>query len=699
MRWCVALCAFWVLMHPAASKAAPDAADARQPIRVALGGAAVPPFLAENSAAGFTVTAGSNTQSYLADVDISKATNPAPPSVYRTERWGSQLTFTFSNLAIEAKYLVCLHFAEDYWTRPGQRVFDVSLNGTPVLRDFDIFQDAGGQNIADVKTFIVTANASGKVVIEATSLNEGGVDNASLHAIEILPAPANVGDDSVAPPPAPVKPVAFATRQIHADYNAVKGSLNTAFRFSVGSDRAIIHLRPNDQRALTDVVQQCGFQFTRFHGILNEEMHVYSEAADGSPHYDWKNVDAVYDVLLKAGIKPFVELGFMPEALASGRDTVFEYHGNVTQPKSYEKWGTLITVFAKHLQARYGDAAVKTWFFEVWNEPDLQQYFWRGTQADYFHLYDVSARAVKAVNPAYRVGRPATSGGGDYWVSDFINHCKAGNVPVDFVSTHAYGGADREPGPVAQIMAQGSRAIAASPLPRLPFYITEWSDASNSRDPVHDSYVQASFILSNLRRLPAGLLGASYWTYSDIFEEAGPPPSPFHGGFGLLNAQGLRKPAFFAYQFLNRLGKTELKSSDPDTWICRDNKGVQALLWDYTGLRQRQGSYFARDLPAKPAAPVKLTLAHLPAGSYTLRVYHVGYQHNDVYDAYLALGSPTGLADNPALLPADAAAKLRAVSSGAPETVKTVRVTASAPLSLALPMKQNDVYFVTVTKG
>ena len=324
------------------------------------------------------------------------------------------------------------------------------------------------------------------------------------------------------------------------------------------------------------------------------------------PEYDWRNVDAVYDVLLKAGIRPFVELGFMPEALASGRDTVFEYHANVTPPRSYDKWAALVAAFARHLQARYGDAQVRTWFFEVWNEPDLTQYFWKGTQADYFHLYDVSARAVKSVDPAFRVGGPATSGGGDTWVGDFIAHCQAGHVPVDFVSTHAYGGADKEPGPIAQIMAKGSRAIESSAMPHLPFYVTEWNDASNSRDPVHNSYVQAAFILSNLRRLPAHLSGASYWTYSDIFEEAGPPPSPFHGGFGLLNAQGLRKPAFFAYQFLNQLGPTELQCSDPDAWVCRAANGVQVLLWNYTGLAQKQGAYFARDLPARPAAPVQI---------------------------------------------------------------------------------------------
>ncbi len=678
-----------------AANAAPNTAA---PIQTALGSAGAGTFAAEAATPGFAAADGGTVHTVTATVDTGKVQNPAPASVYQTERFGPRLLFTFSNLAIEAKYRVRLHFAETNWNGPKQRIFDVSLNGTPVLRDFDIFQDAGGKNIADVKTFIATSSASGKILISETSLTDNGVDNATLNAIEILPAPANVGDDSVAPSLVPDKPEVFVPRQIHADYTAVKGRLNEAFRFSVGSDRAIIHLRTNDQRDLTSVVQQCGFRYSRFHGIFDEEMHVYSELPDGTPQYDWKNVDAVYDILLKTGIKPFVELGFMPEALASGRDIVFEYHGNVTQPKSYDKWGALVTAFTKHLQARYGDAEVRTWFFEVWNEPDLPQYFWKGNQADYFHLYDVSARAVKAVNRAYRVGGPATSGGGDTWVSDFIHHCQAGAVPVDFVSTHAYGGADNIPGPVAIIMDKGSQAIVASSMPNLPFYITEWNDASNSRDPVHDSYVQASFILSNLRRLPANLRGASYWTYSDIFEEAGPPPSPFHGGFGLLNAQGLPKPAFFAYKFLNELGSTELNSDDLDTWICRDKNGMQALVWNYTGLAQKTGSYFARDLPAKPAAPVTLTLAHLPPGNYSLSVFHVGYKHNDVYDAYLALGSPKGSPDDPAILPDGIAAQLRAAASGQPESVKRVHVTAFAPMSVSLPMKQNDIYFVTVER-
>ena len=213
----------------------------------------------------------------------AKPPTPAPASVYQTERFGPRLRFTFSGLAIEAKYQVRLHFAETNWDGTGQRRFDVSLNGTPVLRDFDIFKDAGGKNVADVKTFIVTSSASGKILISETSLTDNGQDNATLNAIEVLPAAADVGPDSVAPVPAPARPEVFVPRQIHADYNAVKGPLNDAFRTSVGSDRAIIHLRPDDQRDLKYVVQQCGFRYTRFHGIFNEEMHVYSELPDGTP--------------------------------------------------------------------------------------------------------------------------------------------------------------------------------------------------------------------------------------------------------------------------------------------------------------------------------------------------------------------------------------------------------------------------------
>ena len=230
-----------------------------------------------------------------------------------------------------------------------------------------------------------------------------------------------------------------AIRELQIDLACVKDNpLNTTFRVCVGGDRAIMYERPTLQRGLKFVVDQCGFRYLRFHGLLNQEMKVVQADVDGRLTYHWEHINAVYDALQRAGIKPFVELGFMPEPLASGSETTFYYKGNTTSPKSYKAWEQLVTALVRHLGDRYGIDQVRTWYFEVWSEPNLVQ-FWHGTREDYFHLYDVTSRAIKAVNPDYRVGGAATAGIGLAWIPAFFESCRQKASRVDFVSSHIYG--------------------------------------------------------------------------------------------------------------------------------------------------------------------------------------------------------------------------------------------------------------------
>jgi xylan 1,4-beta-xylosidase len=501
-----------------------------------------------------------------------------------------------------------------------------------------------------------------------------------------------------------------AARRIELDANRVQGPLNRAYRFCVGSDRAIIHLRPEHQRDLRFLKETCGFEYLRFHGLLNEEMQVMKAGAGGEIIYDWTNVDRVYDFLVRdLKIRPIVELGFMPEVLASGKQTIFWWKGNVTPPRSYGQWAAMIEQLTRHLTQRYGAEEVRTWYFEVWNEPNLDG-FWTGGQDGYFKLYEVSARAIKRVDSAYRVGGPATAGYA--WIKETLDFCAQNDVPIDFIATHAYGATEGfldEQGKGKTMLAPSPEsvidglpdvlgAVRASKWPKLPVLVTEWGPSYSPRDPVHDSYFCAAWILHRLRRLPSGVPAMSYWTFSDQFEEAGIADRPFHGGFGLLTMQGLPKPGYFAYRFLNQLGDTELACEDANVWACRNERGgVQVLLWDYTHPKQDapNAQFFARDWPAMPTAPVRLAVANLMPGEHTVNITRVGYRQNDVYSAYLDLGSPAGRPDKPHLLPDDVLGHLRASCAGAPETRKVI-VAQDHALSLDLRLNENDVYFITI---
>jgi xylan 1,4-beta-xylosidase len=493
-------------------------------------------------------------------------------------------------------------------------------------------------------------------------------------------------------------------RTIAVDVNAVQGPLDTSFKECVGAGRANEGLRADWQDQLREAKRDCGFKYIRMHGLLTDDMGVYREDANGNPIYNWQYIDRLYDFLLSINVKPFVELSFMPDALASGNRTIFWWKGNVTPPKSYDKWADLIQHLVTHFQERYGRDEVKTWYFEVWNEPDLHDGFWTGTKQDYFKLYTVTANAIKNVSPDYRVGGPATAIG--QWDESFIAYCHSNTVPLDFVSTHAYGVKsgyldatgqrgtviDADPNSVIGRMVNERKMIDASPMPNLPLHFTEWSSAYTPTDFMHDTYQQAAFILSKVKGAYRSVDSMSYWTFTDIFEENGPRMTPFHGGFGLINYEDLKKPAFYAFKFLNELGPTELTDKDSASWVCKSqDNSVQALFWNYTPVVPPQGTndqqFYKQEIPAKEMRPVTLTITNLPAGSYSLEIFQTGYQVNDVFTRYLEMGAPSQLTPSQVEI-------LREQSNGNPESVETIQIESGKPFVRSFPMRQNDVYFV-----
>jgi xylan 1,4-beta-xylosidase len=496
------------------------------------------------------------------------------------------------------------------------------------------------------------------------------------------------------------------TRVISVDLQQTNGPLNTMFKFCVGAGRANEGLRADWQRQLTYAHRECGFEYIRMHGLFTDDMGVYREI-NGKPEYNWQYIDELYDFLHRIGMKPFVELGFMPNALASDSKTIFWWRGNVTPPRDMAKWAEFIHAFVEHEKERYGDAEVRTWYFEVWNEPNLSGFF-SGTQQQYFDLYAATARAIKSVSADYKVGGPATAGCG--WVPEFIHFCETNHAPVDFVSTHTYGvesGFLDEHGDAGTVLSQNPnsifgevksvrRQITDSVMPKLELHFTEWSTSYTPADPVHDSYHSAAYILDKLKKCGSAAQSMSYWTFTDIFEEPGPRWEAFHGGFGLINYEDINKPSFYAYQFMNRLGPTELKNSDASSWICSDNSGgVQALIWDFTnthpGKQVHNQEFYKRDLPSQPKSKVTLDLVHLAKGKYTIEVYKVGYRVNDAYATYRDLGAP-------AQLTKAQVAEIKSKNSGAPLETRTVNIGGGAKFEQQFDLRENDVVLVTLKK-
>jgi xylan 1,4-beta-xylosidase len=405
---------------------------------------------------------------------------------------------------------------------------------------------------------------------------------------------------------------------------------------TVGSDHAPVALRADWQRQLQLCHSELAFQYVRFHGLLSDDMGTVVQDKD-KLIYSFFNTDQVFDFLLSIGMKPFVELSFMPKALASGNKTVFSYKANVTPPRDYRQWANLINRLVSHWVDRYGRAEVREWFFEVWNEPNLRS-FWTGTQRDYFKLYRYTAEAIKKIDASFRVGGPATAKSD--WIETFVDFCERNKVPADFISTHQYPTDGFESDDDIEIqLFKSQRGImreAAQDTRRYargrPVYYTEWNSSSNPKDPLHDDSYAAAFAVSTIMEARGLVEGYSFWTFSDIFGENQFPSMPFHGGFGLLNLHGIPKPTYRAFELLHNIGNEQSLvdglHETVDCSVLRKDSIVTVLLTNYA----TPGHSIETE-----RVKVRLDNAHRPKNVYIQRI---DADHANPKALWLNMGQP-----------------------------------------------------------
>ncbi|MFZ4895426.1 GH39 family glycosyl hydrolase [Plantibacter sp. Mn2098] len=499
----------------------------------------------------------------------------------------------------------------------------------------------------------------------------------------------------------------------------------------VGAGRANEGLRADWQEQLRFAKAHGGFEYLRFHGLFHDDMFVYREV-DGvvTPYFQY--VDLLFDAVLDAGLRPFVEFGFSPPELARETKTVFWWGANGSPPTDNVKWAQLVRATVEHWVERYGIEEVREWYFEIWNEPNLDPFF-RGTKAEYFELYRVSVEAIKAVSGDLRVGGPATSNfvpdarfDGEtedttqhavvleaedldaldwkpVWLADFLVYCHERSLPVDFVSCHPYPtdwaldehnqgrkltrGVDATPTDLRTLRA----LVDASPYPDAEIHLTEWNSSSSPRDYTHD-YTQAATYVVQANLQSIGLVDSlAYWTFTDVFEESGAGQEPFHGGFGMLNQHGIPKPTMHAYRMLAALGDELVHQQDGTTVTRFSASGEVAAIVTHYPPEVRlsvPASFDTRDVADRTLAtgrdePLDVVLHGLrPGAVYTLEV--LDPDHGSAMREWERLGFPNNLSR------ADVASLRRAAeatltSTHTVEPDGTLRIaTTLAPWSVAL---------------
>lgn len=434
--------------------------------------------------------------------------------------------------------------------------------------------------------------------------------------------------------------------------------LTMPWRNIIAVGRANNLLRADILEHLAYAQKVMGYRFCRFHAIFDDEMKVVQRnEKTGKLIFQWHEVDQIYDALLKLGIKPFVELNPMPKVMASGAQTMFNYNMNVTPPKSNEEWGYLVETFTRHLVERYGIDEVRSWYFEVWNEPNLGG-FWSGTQADYWELYKASALAVKKVDAQIRVGGPASSKGN--WVKEIITYTTKYKLPLDFVSTHLYPQdeqvqyPDRVESPhrigdfFSATVREVEDVVRKSEKPNLEIHWTEWNTQTAATakqiswgDNIFvDNLYAASFIARNCVELDNAAKSLAYWVVSDIFDEGGIPHSPFSSTYGLITIHGLPKASFNAFKILRKLTGDIMTVTPKGTlplgagcFVVKEQSITKVLLWN-------------QNFPEVKEQKSWSGIVQIPCGADTaINVIQtiIGIGHGSPWETWQIMGRPQNL--------------------------------------------------------
>jgi xylan 1,4-beta-xylosidase len=437
-----------------------------------------------------------------------------------------------------------------------------------------------------------------------------------------------------------------------------------------GSGRAILSLRDDYRHDLRETKRITDFQYVRFHAIFHDEVGLYDEDAAGKPLYNFSYVDQIYDGLLANKVRPFIELSFMPKKLTSDPNALhaFWYKQNVAAPKDWDKWEQLVETFTRHLVQRYGENEVAQWYFEVWNEPNLD--FWVGNprESSYYELYDHATRAVKRVSARLRVGGPSTAQAA--WADRFLAHTKEKDVPVDFVSTHVYGNDKSEDvfgthesinrnQMVCRAVKKVHDQIAASAYPKMPLIWTEYNAAYDNEPQVTDSAYMGPYLANTIRQCDGLTEMMSYWTFSDVFEEQGVVKTPFYGGFGILAERSIPKPAFNDFALLHRLGNTRLDAASDSVLVTRRKDGSLAIaVWNLF-------------LPEEAGSPKTVTLRFKGViAAQSVHVTIVDKEHGSPLPAYEGMNRP----DSPTT-----------------QQIETLRKAAALPQPHTLPLKNGEI--------
>lgn len=460
--------------------------------------------------------------------------------------------------------------------------------------------------------------------------------------------------------------------------------------YCVGTGRLGLALQKEYYDQLKMAQKEAGFSFIRGHGIFCDDIGIYNEYEDAGgvvrPEYNFTYLDRIFDGYLSLGIKPFIELGFMPKKMASGEKTIFYWQGNVTPPADYDKWTDLVKNLLTHLIERYGHNEVATWPVEVWNEPNLAGFWQNADMDEYKKLYSLTAHAVKEVSGKIRVGGPAICGGENSipWMKGFLDYCRETKAPLDFFTRHLY---------MANMPERNGRYIyhtmrglqytfdelretrniidSYDEYRGMELHITEFSTSYHPFCPIHDTNLNAAYIAGLISTFGDMAASYSYWTFGDVFEEQGVPHAPFHGGFGLVANGCIPKPTLWTFAFFKRLNGILIHRSEDLVIVKCEDGCYRGVCWNLC------------DEKREPLN-IEINLS-VEKGEYILLRRTVDEEVCNPLKAWHDMGEPSSLTD---------AQKSFLISSAYPANKTKTQKCEDGFVELSLELKENAVVYL-----
>lgn len=460
---------------------------------------------------------------------------------------------------------------------------------------------------------------------------------------------------------------------------------NKTWNKLIGFERASEGLRAEWQNQLKKIQNDISFEYIRFHGIFSDEMMIYNEDEEGKVYYNFNYVDELIDFLLSVKIKPFIELSFMPEQLASRNEHTFLWKANISYPKNIKKWCGLVKSFIAHIISKYGSEEVEKWYFEIWNEPDYKNKYYPSTENVKFSFFKDTFNSIKMINSKLKVGGLNVF---HYTilntniVKNFMDFCKKECIMPDFISFSLY--------PIISVYddrhymnklkEDTEKIYNTSYIPQTiiesckyapenytsdviniivkklrensfkkEIFITEWNSNPDPTDLLNDTCFKAPFVVKNIIENCDKVSGMAYWTFTDIFEEVKSGASIFHGGLGFITSNGLKKPAYYVYEMLNKLGNVIIQKGEDYIVTKKGNESMQILVWNYCDFdgdlkcnNSVVNTYDRYSVFDEKIKKICFEIKGLKCKALR-KIYKINKKNGSSYDKWLEIGAPSYL--------------------------------------------------------